>query len=78
MQAHEAVHRISEVRPEWRVGRLVREQIGFGGQGESLEIVPSIHIVETVPPERVGRKHIGQPCLQLPQVPVAELVRMCP
>jgi hypothetical protein len=78
MQAHEAVGRVGQVRPEWQMGRLVGEQLGFSGQWQALEIVPSVHIVETVPPKRVGRKHFGQSRPQLPQVQVAELVRIRP
>ena len=78
MQAHEALQRIGQVRSEWGMGRLVSEQRGLGGQWQALEIVPSAHILETVPPERVGCQHFGEPGPQLPQVQVAELVRIGP
>ncbi len=60
------------------MGRLVGEHVGFGREWQALEIFPSAHILETVPPERVGREHFGETCPQLLQVQVAELARINP
>jgi hypothetical protein len=60
------------------MGGLVRQQLGLRRQGQTLEIVPSADVVEALSPERVGRQHGAEPCPQLLQLQVAELVRINP
>src|SRR5438128_1353889 len=57
-----------------RRSALVEHQLGFGGEGKALEILPAGHVVQPVPIEGVRFTHGGEPGLQGTKLVLANVI----
>src|SRR6267154_889478 len=78
MQADVAVERMREVGAKGRLGYLVCEQLGLGGERKAFKVVPAPDFGQPGAPEGVRLEHFGEPCTQLSNLPVAELLGISP
>src|SRR5207249_293440 len=53
---------------------LVEHQLGFGGEGEALEIVPAGHVMQPVPIEGIRFTQGGEPGLQGTKLVLANVI----